>query len=297
MNKITRILAIVMAIAMVFGLTACGGNTDAPETTNAPTEAPTTEAINICETEGHAWVDATCEAPKTCSVCGETEGEALGHVWIDATYEAPKTCETCGTTEGEALVSYFEEHGLDAKLLDKSAEHELELLCPDETSTTIAKVTVEDYQTIESDETHAAADGYEWKIMTIKLHVSDENAQAQGFIPQMYMWFDKYTNGPIAGDIDNSVNEDLFDTGITRTFNWNGVEYTDGLLHIAESLGAWEKDDAGAYYIDFTVVVSARVPVGYDGFVFALEKSNFEAPAGSYLHEIITDNTLLFCLE
>ena len=28
---------------------------------------------------GHTWTDATCTAPKTCSVCGATEGEALGH--------------------------------------------------------------------------------------------------------------------------------------------------------------------------------------------------------------------------
>ncbi len=52
---------------------------------------------------GHDWTDATCTAPKTCETCGETEGEALGHDWADATCTAPKTCETCGETEGEAL--------------------------------------------------------------------------------------------------------------------------------------------------------------------------------------------------
>ena len=51
----------------------------------------------------HTWAEATCEAPKTCSVCGETEGEALGHSWVEATCEAPKTCSGCGLTEGEAL--------------------------------------------------------------------------------------------------------------------------------------------------------------------------------------------------
>lgn len=51
----------------------------------------------------HSWQDATCTAPKTCSVCGATEGEALGHKWSDATCTAPKTCSTCKTTEGEAL--------------------------------------------------------------------------------------------------------------------------------------------------------------------------------------------------
>lgn len=51
----------------------------------------------------HSWVDATCIAPKTCSECGETEGETVEHTWINATCTEPKTCSVCGTTEGEAL--------------------------------------------------------------------------------------------------------------------------------------------------------------------------------------------------
>ena len=94
---------------------------------------------------GHTWTDATCTAPKTCSVCGVTEGEALGHsfeavvtaptcteagyttytcacgdsyvadevaalghTWTDATCTAPKTCSVCGATEGEALGHSYE---------------------------------------------------------------------------------------------------------------------------------------------------------------------------------------------
>ena len=51
--------------------------------------------------DDHKWIDATCEAPKTCSKCGTVEGEALGHKWQDATCIAPKTCSVCGKTEGE----------------------------------------------------------------------------------------------------------------------------------------------------------------------------------------------------
>jgi len=97
----------------------------------------------IVDALGHDWADATCTAPKTCSVCGATEGEALGHdmvtdaavaptctetgltegshcsrcdhkvaqesvpatghTWIDADCDTPKTCSSCGATEGEAL--------------------------------------------------------------------------------------------------------------------------------------------------------------------------------------------------
>lgn len=55
------------------------------------------------EALGHTWVDATCTSPKTCSVCAVTEGEALGHTWVDATCTDPKTCSVCAVTEGEAL--------------------------------------------------------------------------------------------------------------------------------------------------------------------------------------------------
>ena len=52
------------------------------------------------EVHQHSWSNATCVAPKTCTTCGETEGEALGHSWTDATCVAPKTCTTCSETEG-----------------------------------------------------------------------------------------------------------------------------------------------------------------------------------------------------
>lgn len=58
--------------------------------------------LSGCSCE-HEWIEATCEEPKTCEKCGETEGEALGHSWIEATCTDPKTCEECGTIEGEAL--------------------------------------------------------------------------------------------------------------------------------------------------------------------------------------------------
>ncbi len=72
------------------------------------------KTCRICGvTEGkaseHKWVDATCTAPRTCSECGLTEGEALGHKWKDATCTAPRTCSECGLTEGEALGHKWED--------------------------------------------------------------------------------------------------------------------------------------------------------------------------------------------
>ena len=90
---------------------------------------------------GHSWKEANCTMPRTCTVCGTTEGDALGHNeviipgkapgcteegltegtlcsscgtvtlaqqtilasghnWQEATTEKPKTCLLCGVTEG-----------------------------------------------------------------------------------------------------------------------------------------------------------------------------------------------------
>ena len=49
---------------------------------------------------GHTWTDATCLAPKTCSACGATEGEALGHNIVIDEAKAP-TCTETGLTAGQ----------------------------------------------------------------------------------------------------------------------------------------------------------------------------------------------------
>lgn len=57
----------------------------------------------------HEWAEASCEAAKTCNLCGEVEGEALGHSWTEANCEAAKTCSTCGLTDGEPLAHTWKE--------------------------------------------------------------------------------------------------------------------------------------------------------------------------------------------
>lgn len=55
-----------------------------------------------CQCE-HDWMEADCITAKTCSQCGETEGEPLGHEWYYATCTKAKTCAHCNEIKGEAL--------------------------------------------------------------------------------------------------------------------------------------------------------------------------------------------------
>ena len=94
---------ILTAAVLVTGLTGCVHKHKWAE---ANCQAPAT--CTICgETQGetgdHSWKEATCTEPKTCIVCGKTEGSAPGHQWEPATTKKPKTCSVCRATEGEPL--------------------------------------------------------------------------------------------------------------------------------------------------------------------------------------------------
>lgn len=97
-----KMVTMSLALLMLLCLAACGHeHTWAEATCSEPktcTECGETEG----EALGHDWKDATCTEPRTCSRCKETEGKALGHDWKDATCTEPKTCSRCGETEGEA---------------------------------------------------------------------------------------------------------------------------------------------------------------------------------------------------
>ena len=75
----------------------------------------------------HTWVDATCTAPKTCSVCKATDGEALGHNYVDGacvcgskkvTVTAKSPANGSNMVEG---TNHAKDFGLIASLFDVKA--------------------------------------------------------------------------------------------------------------------------------------------------------------------------------
>ena len=91
---------------------ACEHTNKTTVTTNATCTTPgsTVEKCSACSTvintteipaSGHSWVDATCTAPKTCSACHITEGEALGHNYVN------DYCTNCGGRDPDACVHEY----------------------------------------------------------------------------------------------------------------------------------------------------------------------------------------------
>lgn len=83
------------------GATAPRPSTASPEPAPAPTEDPEpTQETGPSTSQQHEWREASCTEPRTCILCGATEGAAKGHSWENATCLAPKTCSVCHATEG-----------------------------------------------------------------------------------------------------------------------------------------------------------------------------------------------------
>ena len=45
----------------------------------------------------HQWQPATCDTPRTCSLCGETQGKVRAHDWGSTACDDPRPCTVCGT--------------------------------------------------------------------------------------------------------------------------------------------------------------------------------------------------------
>lgn len=101
MKKTKSIILFVLVVLLISG---CGCKHQWKEATcKSPKTCELCGATEGDVTNEHWWLDATCTIPKTCEVCGTTEGESLGHKWESATCATPETCEVCGETKGEPL--------------------------------------------------------------------------------------------------------------------------------------------------------------------------------------------------
>ncbi len=110
MKKITCFLCLLLLIVSVFTMmSSCDNNGNAEE---------------ACI---HSWTEATCTAPKTCSLCHETEGKALGHTFTDKNVIKEPTCFEAGSKTVICSVCNYEKNetiSVTAHYPEKLQKHE-----------------------------------------------------------------------------------------------------------------------------------------------------------------------------
>lgn len=274
-KEIQKWLCGVGALAMCVMLTGCGHKHTWVEATCTEPRTCTECGETEGEPLGHTWAEATCTEPKTCKECGETEGEPLGHTWIEANYQDPKTCSVCGATEGEPLTADFETYGLSMNV-EEGVTYDYVTACVEDSSkTAVGHATFSDYRIIEEDAELGLEknEGYEWRTLHVSIVFDDENARKYAVLVG-YFYADYYDN---EGE-DDSV--DYHGTEYERTFT-----YTDKWLGWVNGTNTYEAD------------VYVNVPTGYDGFVFGLYDTKNSWEDGMHIDDVADDNTLFFRMD
>lgn len=281
--KYKKWLQVICTIILCFILTGCGHE-------HTWVEASCTEpkTCSECgETEGepleHSWVEATCAEPKHCSECGVTEGEPLEHTLTEANYQQPATCEVCGATVGEPLQPEFEKYGLTCNA-ELDVEYPYTTLCyQNHNYTTTGRVTFTDYEIFTSDDTHEPLEGYEWRAVTTTVIFDDENEAEYGSEQSI----------GISDYYDIVGYEDSFDnTNNTHSISYNGTDYSD--VH-------WEYDElSDGEWINgastWSIRIYFRVPIGYDGAIIAWY-SSANRKEDTYLYDLLDENSIVFRLK
>lgn len=229
-----KLIVLLLAVCCLLVFSGCCFHS---EWYAATCETPKT-CVKCGETEGealgHTWVDADCTTPKTCSACRLTEGEALGHSWVDATTEAPKTCTTCSATEGERIIT-------------------------DERFTTASTIDLQGKwvasQAISSD--MFGLEGFEGSLdLQISLDLGNDGTMKMGYTPlneeefsatmTKYLVDALYANLAAAG-----MNQEAADAAMVDTYGMTVQEYADSVMEELDISAIIEDMNiTGIYYVE-----------------------------------------------
>jgi hypothetical protein len=224
---------------------------------------------------GHNWLEANCTSARTCSVCAATEGEPLGHTWEgEATLYSAPVCSVCGAA-GEPITGYLAQNGLAVNIRPELAADYITNTYVRPDLDTTGKFLASEVQIFESDATHRAKTGYEWRRVDITVVFRDNHA---GF----------YGANVNFARADYYHDQELHPAGKQDRFSvmHNDKEYRCVITY--ENAGFSYYDNSNVY----RVTCYAQVPVGYDGVVLAFCHGSTDID-GRHLHEVDDENLLL----
>ena len=91
------------------------------------------------------------------------------HNWSEANYQEPKTCTECGETEGEPIPPKFPSLGFELKEIGVTYTYKS---CYEDKSDATAKTTVKDVRVTPGDDYYEPKEGCEWIIATCLVEVA-----------------------------------------------------------------------------------------------------------------------------
>ncbi len=258
-----RIILLLLAAATAFSLCTCGHEHAWIEATCTSPKTCAVCGKTEGEAAGHRWIEATCTEPETCAVCGMTEGEPAGHIWTEATLLMPKTCTVCGFTEGKPKPGFFELNGL-------KTEKELSGF----SVTAVVADRMDDPKKIECPE-------MEYTFLSSMVTPSVEYPgtrtitllyRLRFYIPTFtkYMIYDTgtlcdYYTGAILPE--SPTGEEGYSSS-TDTVRVEGRDYT--IYHTYRVTPLVKREympETGLCYVEFEVIRRIRIPEDYDGLV------------------------------
>lgn len=188
----------------------------------------------------------------------------------------------------QAGFTYFMEEGEPYAFINWCADNEeLE---------TFGEATVVSYEIFESADGYAPLEGYEWRMATIEIRFSDDNAWEYG-IDGIFMSFEDYYNTKLLDDTAEVVEETDTYNQYRYTVIHNGQEMDAYCFDNAGTWSDWYENEDGNHECKFTIVEEFLVPVGYDGCVVSLANGRLEWPDGSHITDLDPEEFLLFRLN
>lgn len=233
-----------MAILTASMLTACGSEKTVAET-----------PVEVVEEQEEVVEEVVAE---------ESECE---HEWIEANFQEARTCSICGETEGDKLEAYREAESDNSKhtlseVTDKVID--MEVVCTNDSSkTSIVKVWMENFNRFDSDEKHQAQEGYEWISADVYWACGDDNAVYGVNIANVYD--DYYIENDFEGD--------------TYTTSWYGEDYDKCKYDSEDIVYEKGKDLSDKFgWSNYGTLYGIRhfflIPKDYDGAVVGIADYN-----------------------
>lgn len=199
-----------------------------------------------------------------------------------------------GAEEAEAPATSFEDHGLEINM-EVGKSYPYRTCTQDDTSMkTKGKAKVTKYEITDSLKGYETPEGYEWRSATFTLSFNGTNATSYGVLVNLQdtnyynieQWIDSAKDKKYERSADTSIH----------TITWEGTDYEECMLVIS-----WKGDSPWSEWVDekgtFTVNVSFRVPVGFDGAVMALVDASIPTylnNATRPIYDVANADTLFF---